>query len=133
MLALMAFAPLVASKEIPKDTARAAELYDTGVMHERIMAEKEAEWSANSFRLNAEDGPQYPELHFAQCKDGKSIPFRDQNTTFFRCNNVSLAKSVTYLFKSATNIVADQSPPFPFAHRPRLRCREGELLLGLGQ
>ena len=84
-----ALAGLGSSKEIPKDPARAAELYDSGVMHERIMAEKEAEWSANSFSINAVEGPQWPELHFAQCKNGQAVPFRDQPTNFFRCNNVS--------------------------------------------
>ena len=33
-------ATLVSSKEMPKDEVRAAELYDSGVMHEKIMAEK---------------------------------------------------------------------------------------------
>ena len=89
--AFSALAALVSSKEIPKDPARAAALYDSGLMHQKIMSEKEAVWASKAFKMNVNSaaGPQYPELHFAQCRDGKSIPFRDQPTNFYRCNNVS--------------------------------------------
>lgn len=79
------------AKEIPKDPVRAAELYDSGIMHERIMAAK-AEQLQLSKQLNvlsSAAGPTYPELPFAQCKNGQAIPFRGQNDTVFRCNNVS--------------------------------------------
>lgn len=63
-------------KEIPKDPKRAAEIYDSGYMHEHIMHEKEAFWeerdAARMSSFAAE--PPYMELHFAQCRDGKAIP-----------------------------------------------------------
>jgi hypothetical protein len=93
--AFAALAAVAFAKEIPKDPERAAELYDSGVMHERIMADKNTQWDMQSRMgvLNALDGPQFPELPFAQCKDGLAAPldpFHSSNTsTKFRCNNVS--------------------------------------------
>jgi hypothetical protein len=95
-LPIAALAAVVAGKEIPKDEIRAAELYDNGVMHERIMSEKFQQWDAHAvFRASRlAEGDlaegEYPELHFAQCRDGKSVPFRDQPDFFFRCKNVNL-------------------------------------------
>ena len=89
--AFAALAAVAAGKEIPKDEVRAAELYDNGVMHERIMAEKFKQWDRHAeLRLQSLAEPEYPELHFAQCRDGKAVPFRDQRDFFFRCNNVNL-------------------------------------------
>jgi hypothetical protein len=88
LVAFSALAALTAGKEIPKDPVRAAALYDSGVLHERIMAEKERGWAANAVKFNRAGGPQYPELHFAQCRDGKAVPFRDEKDNFYRCNNV---------------------------------------------
>ncbi|KAI6351755.1 hypothetical protein MCOR25_009756 [Pyricularia grisea] len=87
---LAALAALAFGKEIPKDEARAAELYDSGVMHDRIMSEKFKQWDAMANARASALADPYVELHFAQCKDGKSVPFRDQATFFFRCNNMNL-------------------------------------------
>jgi len=90
-LSIAALAALAVGKEIPKDEVRAAELYDNGVMHERIMAEKFKQWDRHAeLRAANVEESEYPELHFAQCRDGKAVPFRDQATFFFRCNNVNL-------------------------------------------
>lgn len=94
--AIVALAATAFAKEIPKDPERAAELYDSGVMHERIVADKNAQWNlqAEMGVLNSLAGPQFPELPFAQCKDGLAAPldpFHTNNaSTKFRCNNVSL-------------------------------------------
>lgn len=87
-------AAVTLAKEIPKDLER-AKLYDSGEIHERIMAAKEAVWAQQEENgvMNALAGPQYPELHFAQCKDGKAVPFRDEPNNFYRCNNVSPART----------------------------------------
>lgn len=83
-------------KEIPKDPIRAAELYDSGIMHERIVHAKEAFWAADiakfqSSRVGAlADVDPWPELHFAQCKNGKAVPFRDEPNNYYRCNNINL-------------------------------------------
>jgi hypothetical protein len=88
--AFLAFAATVFAKEIPKDPKRAAELYDSGKMHEMIMAAKAEQLHVESEMgvLNSLAGPDYEELHFAQCKDGKAVPFRDRPNFFFRCKNV---------------------------------------------
>ena len=91
LLTFAALAAVVAGKEMPKDKARAAELYDSGVMHERIMSEKFQQWDKHaSLRASSAEEDEYPELHFAQCRDGKAVPFRDQKDFFFRCKNVNL-------------------------------------------
>ncbi|RYP02089.1 hypothetical protein DL764_005970 [Monosporascus ibericus] len=86
-----AVAALVATtfgKEMAKDPKRAAELYDSGLMHELIMSKKETFWARErKAGIYTED---WPELHFAQCRDGKAVPFRDQQTNFYRCNNINL-------------------------------------------
>jgi choice-of-anchor B domain-containing protein len=49
------------------------------------------------------EADEYPELHFAQCKDGQARPFRDQATFFFRCKNVNLHHFLPHsAFGSAT-------------------------------
>ncbi|KAF1993492.1 hypothetical protein P154DRAFT_70656 [Amniculicola lignicola CBS 123094] len=83
---------IASAREMTKDPVRAAELYDSGIIHEQIMAAKEEQWNELTQMgvMNAAEGPQYPELHFAQCRDGKAIPFRDNATDFYRCNNINL-------------------------------------------
>ncbi|KAK7191758.1 hypothetical protein DPSP01_007206 [Paraphaeosphaeria sporulosa] len=94
--AIAALAAAAFAKEIPKDPERAAELYDSGVMHERIMADKNAQWDLQDQMgvLNSLAGPQFPELPFAQCKNGLAAPldpFQSNNaSTKFRCNNINL-------------------------------------------
>jgi hypothetical protein len=89
--AILGLAGLAFAKEIPKDPER-AKMYDSGEVHERLMGMKYAVWDAQESMgvMNSLAGEQYPELHFAQCKDGKAIPFRDQPNNFYRCNNVSV-------------------------------------------
>lgn len=98
--ALTALAAAAFAKEIPKDPERAAELYDSGIMHERIMADKNEQWDQQEQMgvLNSLAGPQFPELPFAQCNDGLAspVPFGGDNTTYgrnFRCKNVSIVPS----------------------------------------
>ncbi|PSN69760.1 hypothetical protein BS50DRAFT_488596 [Corynespora cassiicola Philippines] len=83
---------MASAKEIPKDPVRAAELYDSGVMHQRIMEKKAAKLAEEESMgvLNSIDGPVYQELPFAQCKDGIAQPFRNLAHARFRCNNVNL-------------------------------------------
>jgi hypothetical protein len=88
-IALLGLAAIAFAKEIPKDAKRAAELYDSGVMHQEIMSKKEKFWAKQS-RIGAFAAEKWPELHFAQCRDGKAVPFRDQATNFYRCKNMNL-------------------------------------------
>jgi len=56
--AIFALAAVVHSKEMPKDLER-AKLYDSGEIHEAIMAAKEAVWASQREMgvMNAADGP----------------------------------------------------------------------------
>ncbi|KAH7128121.1 hypothetical protein B0J11DRAFT_431067 [Dendryphion nanum] len=89
--ALAGLVATVLSKEIPKDPER-AKLYDSGFIHDQIMESKLSFWSSQEevSLMNSAAGPTYPELHFAQCKDGKAVPFRDEPNNFYRCNNINL-------------------------------------------
>lgn len=105
--ALVGLMAIVYAKEMPKDPVRAAELYDSGVIHQRIMDAKAVQLQQEQEMgvLNSAEGPYYQELHFAQCKDGKVIPFRGQNDHFYRCNNASISRAyrpliVTILIRS---------------------------------
>jgi hypothetical protein len=89
-LTLTALAALAMGKEVPKNETRAAELYDNGLMHERIMSEKFRQWDQRASMRIAQAEDPYVELHFAQCRDGKAVPFRDQPNFFFRCKNMNL-------------------------------------------
>ncbi|KAF2269791.1 hypothetical protein CC78DRAFT_602036 [Lojkania enalia] len=97
LVAVAAFVVAVLSKEMPKDLER-AKLYDSGEIMEASMAKKEAFWeSRRKMNLfNAAAGPQWPELHFAQCKDGRAVPFRDEPNNFYRCNNMNLHHFVSH-------------------------------------
>lgn len=90
--AIAALAAVGSAKEIPRDAARHAELYESGIMHEKIMAAKAAQLSHDEEMgvMNAAEGPLYPELPFAQCKDGWAVPFRGNNNIRFKCNNMNL-------------------------------------------
>ncbi|KAF2869358.1 hypothetical protein BDV95DRAFT_97764 [Massariosphaeria phaeospora] len=90
-----AFVGLLATtfaKEMPKDEVRAAELYDSGVIHEQIMSKKVGKWEEEREMglMSAAASNPYLELPFAQCKNGKVQPFRDNATFTFNCNNINL-------------------------------------------
>jgi choice-of-anchor B domain-containing protein len=87
--AILGLAATTFGTEMPKDEVRAAELYDSGVMHMEIMNKKESFWASRR-EQGIFAAEQWPELHFAQCRNGRAIPFRDQPTNFYRCNNVNL-------------------------------------------
>ncbi|KAF2755478.1 hypothetical protein EJ05DRAFT_512987 [Pseudovirgaria hyperparasitica] len=92
MYRLATFAALAGSvlcKEKPKDFSIAADKYDSGTMHMEIMATKRGTFQRqrDSGAMNSE---QYIELPFANCRDGKAQPFRNNATLAFRCNNLNL-------------------------------------------
>lgn len=90
-----ALAAITLAKEMAKDMER-AKMYDSGEVHDQLMAMKHAVWDAASESgvMNSLAGEQYPELHFAQCRDGRAIPVRDQPNNFYRCNNVRMTPTI---------------------------------------
>ncbi|KAL2206993.1 hypothetical protein CC79DRAFT_1398835 [Sarocladium strictum] len=102
-LTITALAALAMGKEIPKNETRAAELYDNGLMHEMIMEEKFKQWDRSAELRLASAAEPLAELHFAQCRDGKVVPFRDQPDFSFRCKNINLHHFLPHsAFGSAT-------------------------------
>jgi hypothetical protein len=102
-LAVTALAALAMGKETPKNETRAAELYDNGLMHEMIMEEKFKQWDRSAELRLASAAEPLAELHFAQCRDGKVVPFRDQPDFSFRCKNINLHHFLPHsAFGSAT-------------------------------
>jgi hypothetical protein len=101
---LLGFAAAAMTREMPKDSSLAAELYDSGVMHQRIMERKAAKL-AEQERLNvlntaAEDAPYYQELPFALCRNGSAKPFNPNpvprpDDLVFRCNNVRYDRRIS--------------------------------------
>ncbi|KAG7126399.1 hypothetical protein HYQ46_010483 [Verticillium longisporum] len=53
------------AKELPKDEARAAELYDSGKMHETIMGKKKAFWKSE-IDSGMIDSSQWPQLNYTK-------------------------------------------------------------------
>lgn len=130
---LLALASLALAKEIPRDPKRHAELYESGLMHERLMNIKHTAWAEQEAVIAAEAAATqaglsgarlasalavdpFPEEHFAQCRDGKSVPIRDQPLKFYRCKNVSIYSSVTCKVMLTR---VGQSAPFPVSFRSR--------------
>ncbi|EEY16551.1 conserved hypothetical protein [Verticillium alfalfae VaMs.102] len=87
--AALAAASVSFAKEMPKDEARAAELYDSGKMHETIMGKKKAFWKSE-IDSGMIDSSQWPRLNYTKCVDGKvaAIPGDPHHT--FRCKNMDL-------------------------------------------
>ncbi|KAG9231338.1 hypothetical protein BJ875DRAFT_444182 [Amylocarpus encephaloides] len=90
MLALSTLALLcsaVWAKEMAVNELKAAELYDSGIVHEELMARKMNHWAAEA-EAGLMESVQYPELGYTKCINGiaEAIPGDAKNT--FRCNNV---------------------------------------------
>ncbi|KAL8337649.1 hypothetical protein RB598_006511 [Gaeumannomyces tritici] len=82
-------ASAVLAKELPKDELRAAELYDSGVVHQGIMERKTAFWEASS-RAGLLDSASYPRLNYTKCVDGKAEAIKGDPLHTFRCKNMDL-------------------------------------------
>ncbi|KAH6685949.1 hypothetical protein F5X68DRAFT_241299 [Plectosphaerella plurivora] len=92
-LALMASAAM--GKEVEPNLEIAAELYESGEIHNSIMADKLANWK-KAEEAGIFDSAQYPELGYTKCVNGwaEAIPGDPSNT--FRCNNVDLYSFVSH-------------------------------------
>ncbi|PNH42963.1 hypothetical protein VD0004_g4453 [Verticillium dahliae] len=92
-LGLLAAAAM--GKEMAVDEARAAEFYDSGVVHEEIMNHKMELWAAER-ESGVRNSDQYPELGYTPCVDGwiEAIP-GDRNNTF-RCFNFDLTHFLSH-------------------------------------
>ncbi|KAL8364938.1 hypothetical protein RB595_003973 [Gaeumannomyces hyphopodioides] len=86
---LCLLASVAMGKEKPVDEEMAAEFYDSGVIHEEIMAHKMELWNREQAQ-GLMDSERYPELGFTPCVNGwiEAIP-GDRNNTF-KCSQMDL-------------------------------------------
>ncbi|KAK0099558.1 hypothetical protein ONS96_008060 [Cadophora gregata f. sp. sojae] len=87
--ALAALAASACGKELEKDAARAAELYDSGLVHQKIFNAKlaffEAEQAAGSY-----DTSIYPRLNYTKCVNGYAAAIPGDPLHTFKCKNMDL-------------------------------------------
>ncbi|EXF75539.1 hypothetical protein CFIO01_06275 [Colletotrichum fioriniae PJ7] len=82
-------AVIVHGRELPKDEARAAELYDSGIIHDRLMSAKIAHWEAEE-AVGLMNSSQWPRLGYTKCVDGYAEALPDSPLHNFRCKNMDL-------------------------------------------
>lgn len=75
-------------KELQMDEARAAELYDSGLVHEALMSAKIAHWKAEE-EMGLMDSTQWPRLNYTKCVNGVAEAVPGNPMLTFRCKNVS--------------------------------------------
>ncbi|KAH8830856.1 hypothetical protein DL96DRAFT_1786768 [Flagelloscypha sp. PMI_526] len=82
---------VLAVKEKPKDEKLAAEQYDNGKVHERLMAHKENLWTSRKEAKASGEWPIYPAIdHFVPCVNGTAIAVEGDPMQTFRCKNIDL-------------------------------------------
>ncbi|ROT38384.1 hypothetical protein SODALDRAFT_277603 [Sodiomyces alkalinus F11] len=77
------------AKELPKDEARAAELYDSGVRHHEIIEKKMAWWKAEE-EAGLLNSAAWPRLNYTKCVNGKAEAVPGDPLHTFRCKNIDL-------------------------------------------
>ncbi|KAM0322522.1 hypothetical protein ACHAQA_009368 [Verticillium albo-atrum] len=87
--AALTAASAVMAKELPKNEERAAELYDSGFIHEQMMAKKMAYWHAE-FEAGLLESSQWPRLNYTKCVNGYAEAIKGDPLHKFKCKNVDL-------------------------------------------
>ncbi|KAF2837737.1 hypothetical protein M501DRAFT_937101 [Patellaria atrata CBS 101060] len=86
----LAFPILAASREVAVDAERAARLYDSGVVHRKLMAAKESTF-ARQEAAGAYNSAQWSAIDtFVPCVDGKATVVEGDPMQTFRCNKADL-------------------------------------------
>lgn len=87
--AALTAASAVLAKEMPKNEAVAAELYDSGVVHMESMKRKISMWTAEA-EAGLLDSTKYQELNYTKCVDGKAAAIPGDELNTFKCKNMDL-------------------------------------------
>ncbi|TFL03406.1 hypothetical protein BDV98DRAFT_591280 [Pterulicium gracile] len=95
LLAFLAASRSTFAKELPVDEVRAAELYDSGYMHEELMARKMDQF-ARQKEAGAYNSTQYPKLGYVPCVDGIAEAIAGDANNTFRCSNADLYSFVSH-------------------------------------
>ncbi|KAF4907578.1 hypothetical protein CGCF415_v007331 [Colletotrichum fructicola] len=92
----------VQARELPKDEARAAEFYDSGVIHERLMAKKISHWEAEE-AVGLMNSSQWPRLGYTKCIDGYAEAIPDSPLHKFKCKNMDLYDFINHATLGSPN------------------------------
>ncbi|KAF4446793.1 hypothetical protein FALBO_17032 [Fusarium albosuccineum] len=87
--ALATFVSIASGKEIKPDETKAAKLYDSGVVHNELMARKKAVWDRQE-EAGLFQSEQYPGLGYAKCVDGWAEAIKGDKNNTFACHNADL-------------------------------------------
>jgi hypothetical protein len=83
-----AVAPSMA-REMPVDELKAAKLYDSGLIHQQLIAKKIAHWEAEQ-AAGLMNATSWPRLNPTKCVNGVAEAIKGDPLHTFRCKNVSL-------------------------------------------
>ncbi|ROT38943.1 hypothetical protein SODALDRAFT_276544 [Sodiomyces alkalinus F11] len=99
-MALMAASVL--GSEMAVDEARAAELFDSGVRHEEIMAEKIAHWHAEE-EVGLMNSSHWPRLSYTKCVNGYAEAVPGDPLHKFKCRNIDLYDFINHATLGSPN------------------------------
>ncbi|KAK1623511.1 hypothetical protein BDP81DRAFT_503096 [Colletotrichum phormii] len=85
----VACATIVLAKELPKNEEVAAALYDSNIMHEKLMSAKITQWEAE-LEAGLMNSSSWPRLNYTKCVDGVAEAIPGDPLHKFRCKNIDL-------------------------------------------
>ncbi|KFA70586.1 hypothetical protein S40285_04709 [Stachybotrys chlorohalonatus IBT 40285] len=103
-------ASVASAREMPKDNAKAAELYDNRAMHNRNMQHKMDNWMAE-FDAGLLNSSQWPRLNYTKCVDGVAAAVPGNPLLTFRCRNMDLYDFINHATLGSSN-------GYPESHAP---------------
>ena len=101
-LALGAVAGGALAAEMPKDEARAAELYDSGIIHEQSMMRKINFWKQEE-EMGLMNSSHWPRLEYTKCVDGIAQAVPGSAAHRFRCKNIDLYDFINHATLGSPN------------------------------
>ncbi|KAK8868445.1 hypothetical protein PGQ11_007023 [Apiospora arundinis] len=99
---LLALALAVQGRELPKDEVIGAELYDTGIIHDRLMAKKIAHWESQE-AMGAMNSSVWPRLDYTKCVDGFAEAVPGDPLHKFKCKNIDLYDFINHATLGSPN------------------------------
>ncbi|KAK6828415.1 hypothetical protein PG987_011756 [Apiospora arundinis] len=99
---LLALALAVHGRELPKDEVIGAELYDTGIIHDRLMAKKIAHWESQE-AMGAMNSSVWPRLDYTKCVDGFAEAVPGDPLHKFKCKNIDLYDFINHATLGSLN------------------------------
>ncbi|KAL8294469.1 hypothetical protein RB597_007860 [Gaeumannomyces tritici] len=92
----------VFAAEMPKDEARARELYDSGKRHEDLLNRKISLWTAGE-EAGLMNSTKWPRLDYTKCVDGFAQAIPGSAVHKFRCKNIDLYDFINHATLGSPN------------------------------